>query len=216
VDAGGGITQDEIEALTTPDAFEAMSGRGNWSLLTLIGSAALQDYMTSMAEGIEQAAIERVNQQIAFVLAMHVADIVALQKKGDIAYAQVTVKRTVADGLTVFDLESVDVSEWFRQGKQTEGGVSGVLDTGLGISVTHETMSFALSLHPVVLAWAMTQLNGRLRDVDAKLLGMTRAGQEAPAALQARHRALRISVDRLARLGPYKPSLAHVVGDALV
>lgn len=214
-DANGGLTQDEIEALTTPDAVEAMAGRGNWSLLALIGSAVIQNYLTSMTADIEQATIDRVNQQIAAALTPLTAEIVALQEKGDIAYAQVTVKKTVADSLTVFDLESVAVSEWFKQGNQTEGGVRGVLGSEFSIAETHQTMSFALSLHPVVLARAMTKLNGRLKDVDAEILRMTRAGQRAPAALRAQRRSLRSCASRLAQLGPRRPSFAHVGGDCL-
>lgn len=214
-DAGGGLTQDEIEALTTPDAFEAMSGRGNWSLLALIGSTVLRDWMAGMAADIEQQTIERVNQQVAAVLTAYVATIVGLQEKGAIAYANVTVKKTVADSLTVFDLQSVDVSDWYRQGQEREGGVGGVLDSNMGVSVTHQTSSFALNLHPVVLAWAMAELNGRLKTLETQITGMTKSGQAVPDTVRQQHRALRDCAARLAKLGPSKPSFGFVGGECL-
>ncbi|HXD64775.1 MAG TPA: hypothetical protein VNV17_09170 [Solirubrobacteraceae bacterium] len=214
-DAGGGLTQEEIEALTSPDAFEAMNGRGNWSLLALIGSAVLSKWMNQMAADIEQQTVERVKQQVAAVLTAYVGQIVVLQEKGAIAYANVTVSKTVADSLTVFDLESVDVTEWYKQGVKREGGVSGLIGTDLGVNITHETSSFALNLHPVVLAWAMAQLDGRLKTLETQITGLTKSGQAVPDALRQQHRALRGCATRLAKLGPSKPSFGFVGGECL-
>ena len=214
-EGGGDLTGDEVEALTSPDAFEAMGGRGNWSLLALIGSAVLRDWMKGMAADLEQATMERVNQQVAAVLAAYVAQIVALQEKGAVAYANVTVTRTVTDSGTVFDLKSVDVSDWYRQGVEHEGGVGGVLDANMGVSITHQTSSFALNLHPVVLAWAMAQLDGRLKTLETQMTGLTKSGQAVPDALRQQHRALRGCATRLARLGPSKPSFGFVAGECL-
>jgi hypothetical protein len=76
-------------------------------------------------------------------------------------------------------------------------------------------MSFALKLHPIVLEMAMTQLAGRLKNVNAKIARLAKAGQEVPAALREEHRALQSCMKRLAKLGPQKPSFDFVAGDCL-
>jgi hypothetical protein len=71
-----------------------------------------------------------------------------LQLGGNIAYAQITVRRTTTKDAVVFVLESVVVSDWYRQASEDKSSYF----AGGDIDVLAETNSFALPLLPSVRA----------------------------------------------------------------
>jgi len=135
-------------------------GPSNWSLSSLVFSWLTKDSRQREADEAMKISFEKMDQEIALRLDSLAGITIALQSLGDIAYAQITVKKTTTDQAgSVFDLKSVVVSDWFRQGRQNTSGYFG---GGLGVSEEEETRSFAIPLLPVVRAsyalWLKNQI----------------------------------------------------------
>ena len=200
--AGGtDITGEEVEARSG-----VTSGP---TLLGMIGEWILQDFSRGQQAKLDAIGTKQINDGIEQQLRALAPITIALQSRGDIAYAQVTVKQTSAristygEGITVRELERVWVSEWFRQEKDRS--------TREGVTEIVSTNSFALALHPIIIEIAAAQLTVQIRNIDAQL----QSSASSSGALQQRREQLERCVARLRQKGPHVPSFSFLGGECL-
>jgi hypothetical protein len=117
----------------------------------------------SSGEGAE--AFQRIDQEVPKRLKALEYMTMALQIRGDIAYAQITVRTTAGNYGHVHDLESVAVSNWYRQVSKDD---SSLTDTYAGITKLVDTYSFALNLLPSVRAIYAHRLANEIATADAQ------------------------------------------------
>ena len=155
---GGDWTAEEMEAITGPTS----SGPG---LLMMLGQWMMSGWYARQQAELDELQTKQITQQIADRVKALDYLTMAYQLRGDIAYVQVVVTTThtsanqYAPDMTVRDLKSVTVSDWFRQGSER---VSGVLDSDAGITKYEDTNSYALPLHPAVISIAASQLTSQM------------------------------------------------------
>ena len=192
---------------TTGEEQEAITGpTGGPSLLTMIGQWLLKDAFAEQSAEVERATLQIVNQQVEERLKGLGYLTMALQTQGEIAYAQVTVKRTTTQmssgtPLVVYDLKATTVSSWFRQdSKDTSPMLMG------GDIVTRDlTNSFALPLSPNVIKIAAADLQSQID----QFKGATSAQSQQQRAKLGRCKRL------LLTKGPHVPSFGHLGSECI-
>ncbi len=165
---------DEALEVETSEEREAIAGpSGNWSLLAMVGQWLLKDVFAQQDARIEQLTLDTVAQNTEKKIKSLESFTVALQSQGNIAYAQVTVTKTSTPQIpAVWDLKSVTISDWFRQGVED---TSSILDSD--IRTSDHTSSFALPLSPLVINAFSAGLQARID----RLKGAASAGRSRKA-----------------------------------
>jgi hypothetical protein len=157
-DEGGSvdITAEEQEAISGGPSGQSLTGMlGEW-LMKGVKQRQIDEVMKITLQQVDQEISNRLNA-LEFIT-------MVLQASGDIAYAQVTVRRTTTKDAVVFDLESVAVSGWYRQVSKDESPFV----AGGDIQELVETNSFALHLLPSVLAIYTDRLANEIATADAQ------------------------------------------------
>lgn len=181
----------------TPEEEEAMHGGPHGpGLLQMVGTWLLKDFTQRQNDELTQKTIQMVDEEIPKRLQQYEPLTIVLQTGGDIAYAQVTITMTKTDSV-VYDLNSVVVSEWYRQDIKTHGDIFPG-DTSPAVETRTETKSFALPLLPAVRAAYARQLSDAI----------------ATANAQTRPR-LQDCLRRLQTKGPNVPSFSFLGGACL-
>jgi hypothetical protein len=100
----------------TAEEEQAMSGGSSGpSLLEMVGQWLNKDFTQRQMDEMVKTSLRQVEEEIPKRLKALEFVTMGLQNHGDIAYAQITVRRTTTANGDVIDLESVKVSSWYRK-----------------------------------------------------------------------------------------------------
>jgi hypothetical protein len=161
------ITAEEQEALAAPSSYLGGPSGGQSSIGILV-EWLTKDSMQRREDEATKLAVQRIDQDISNRLKTLEYMTIALQSRGDIAYAQIEVRKTTTKEFgEVFDLKSVAVSDWYRQGRKDESG--GALGTAVQVQMLVETKSFAQNLLPWVRVLYAHRLANEIATADAPL-----------------------------------------------
>ena len=179
----------------TPEEEQAISGGSSGpSLLEMVGQWLIKDFANRQLDEMRKITLQQIDQEIPERLKALEYMTMALQSGGDIAYAQITVRRTITKDADVFDLEKVVVSSSYRQATENDSP----LGAGGDITELVETNSFALPLLPSVRAIYVHWLTNEIATADA---------QSRPK--------LQDCLRRLTMKGPNVPSFSFLGGACL-
>ena len=121
--------------------------------------------------------MELLEPEIDTQIGGHAATVLALQRSGGIAYANITVRvdSLTAQGATTLwsvQLEKVEVTEWYKQKEVTKERTAGdIFYSGLGIDdrPVFLTFSEAVSLHPELVDEALDRIETRLQAIEREV-----------------------------------------------
>jgi hypothetical protein len=192
---GGGDFDEGGSVDITSEEEQAMHGGPSGpSLLEMLGQWLVKDIKQRQIDEIMKISLQEIDQQIPKRLQALEYMTMALQYSGEIAYAQITVRRTTTSEAVVFDLESVAVSGWYRQASKDDSPLA----AGGDIRERVETNSFALPLLPSVRTIYAQRLQSALATADA---------QSRPKLQDCLH--------RLETKGPQVPAFSFLGGSCL-